>query len=200
MNLDRPSVGGVSFPFPCKSRPVPFWSYLQAAWRIAKASVSRKMWVGLSGILLCRLPNPPSFPVYSEYLFHQLLANERKRFERSGHSFKILLVYVITPDGSPGRMENSLAHKLLMGLSQSIRETDYVGWYRDEMIVGGVLTALVQDPTAEVPFQVEQRFAQVLQGMLSIPQSSRTRFRMCDYYELEGIESGVCVSQSIRSI
>ena len=137
---------------------------------------------------------------YNEDSFHYLLANERRRSERSGHSFRVLVAYVTTPEGSLACMDSRLAHKLLVALSRSLRETDYVGWYRAGIIVGGVLTALGHDPMAEVALQVEQRFGQVLKERFSRHERTRIQFRLCHAQELEGIESEVYMSQSAKSL
>jgi hypothetical protein len=141
--------------------------------------------------------------VYNEDSFHYILTNERKRSDRSGHSFKVLVAYVTTPttpEGSTACMDCRLAHKLFVGLSRSLRETDYVGWYRAGMIVGGVLTALGHDPMADVALQVEQRFVQVLKEKFSKHERSRIQFRVCHGHELEGIESEIYMSQSAKSL
>ena len=142
-----------------------------------RASVRGKvwgdMWACLDRFLSSSIQNAPCHQVYNEDSFHYLLTNERRRSERSGHSFKVLVAYVTT---------------------------DYVGWYRAGMIVGGVLTALGHDPMAEVALQVEQRFVQVLKERFSKHERSRIQFRVCHAHELEGIESEVYMSQSAKSL
>ena len=191
MNLDRHSTveasSGGSPTVPCRS-------YLDVIGRIARVSVSRRVWADvwaeLDQLLLSGIQNVPSVQAHNEDAFQYLLTNERRRSERSGHSFKVLLAYLATPEGLTARMDGSVARKLLVGLSRSLRETDYVGWYRDGMIVGGVLTALGHDPMAEVSLQVERRFVQVLEEMFSRHEISRLQFRICHYHELGRVESG----------
>ena len=165
-----------------------------------RGSVWGDMWACLDRFLSSSIQNAPYHQVHNEDSFHYLLTNERRRSERSGHSFKVLVAYVTTPEGSTACMDPRLAHKLLVGLSRSLRETDYVGWYRAGVIVGGVLTALGHDPMAEVALQVEQRFVQVLKERFSKHERSRIQFRVCHAHELEGIESEVYMSQSAKSL
>lgn len=193
MNVDRHSIVEASLPISDGATSVCGGSYLEAVGRMARASVIRKvwadLWVELDRFLWSSVQNVESVQAYSEDAFQYLLTNECRRSERSGHSFKVLLAYLTTPDGSTAHMDDNVARKLLAGLSRSLRETDYVGWYRDGVIVGGVLTALGHDPMAEVSVQVEQRFVQVLQEMFTRQEISRLQFRVCHYHELERVES-----------
>ena len=113
---------------------------------------------------------------------------------------KVLLAYVMTTEGLTARMDINVAYKLLVGLSRNLRDTDYLGWYRDGMIVGAVLTALTHDRMAEVSLQVERRCLQVFQEVISSHERSRIQFRVCHDDELECIDSGVYVSPSARSV
>ena len=194
MNLDRQSIGEASLPISDGSTNDCGGSYLEAVGRMARASVVGKvwadMWAELDRFLWSSVQNAQSVQAYNEDAFQYLLTNECRRSERSGHSFKVLLAYLTMPDGTTAHMDDNVARKLLAGLSRSLRETDYVGWYRDGMIVGGVLTALGHDPMAESSVHVEQRFVQVLQEMFSRQEISRVQFRVCHYHELERVESG----------
>ena|SRR5215831_3456445 len=204
MSFDRSSIGDASFLSPNESGATPSRSYFGGVGRMMRASVRGRvwgdMWACLDRFLSSGIPNVPCHQVHNEDSFHYLLANERRRSERSGHSAKVLVAYVTSPERSIACMDPRLAHKLLVGLSRSLRETDYVGWYRAGMIVGGVLTTLGHDPIAEIALQVEQRFGQVLKERFSKHERSRIQFRVCHAHELEGIESEVYMSQSAKSL
>jgi len=74
-----------------------------------------------------------------EVLFNTLLSMERKRSERTGAAF--LLVLVNFEHLNHGHLKGSLDH-IKLGLSASTRETDVTGWYRYRTDVGVIFTAL----------------------------------------------------------
>ena len=73
---------------------------------------------------------------YSEEAFHYLLDIEQKRADRSKRSCLLLLADL----NSDAHIEAEVAAKLFQALRLSLRETDFVGWYRRERIAGAVLT------------------------------------------------------------
>src|SRR5262245_17732905 len=68
----------------------------------------------------------PSAGAYSEESFRYLLAIERKRAERSGHSFFLLLIDLKRVD-SHGGMDAVIADQLFTGLTKALRDTDFIG-------------------------------------------------------------------------
>ena len=127
---------------------------------------------------------------YDQEIFRYLLENESKRSERSGHFCQILLVYWIDAQERIVQMDSHVAKTVMAALSRSLRETDYIGWYRDGRIVGAVLTVLVQEAMAQVASHFQKRLAEILQSKLSIEESRRLQIRVCQHDELEGIELG----------
>ena len=87
-------------------------------------------------------------------------------------------------------MDSHVTKTVMAALSRSLRDTDYIGWYRDGCIVGAVLTVLVQESMAQVSSHVQKRLAEVLQSELSIEENHRVRIRVCLPNEFEGIELG----------
>jgi hypothetical protein len=73
---------------------------------------------------------------------------------------------------------------------RSLRETDYIGWYRDERVIGAVLTVLVQKSMAQLFTNLQPRLAENIRAKLGVEEISRLQIRVCRHYELEGIESG----------
>jgi len=79
-----------------------------------------------------------NFGLISEELFTNLLSLERKRSERSRKQFVLMLV-----DGSGLLRTNQRAEALAQmtaALASSTRETDIRGWYREDSVVGVILT------------------------------------------------------------
>ena len=193
MNMRRYGEGTVLSPLPDRATGLSGASYFDTLGRLARASVSRNAWSDLwskfDRFLYVGVRNARSIQAHNEESFRYLLANEGKRSERSGRSFQVLLVYLAAPSGSTIRMDNTAANKLFSSLSDILRETDYIGWYRDELIVGGVLTALGDIPTAEVSCRIEQRFVEVVRGGFSADEFSRLHLRLFRSHELERVES-----------
>ena len=127
---------------------------------------------------------------YNQEAFRYLLESESKRSERSGHFCQILLVYWTDAQGRIVPMDSHVAKTVMAELPRSLRETDYIGWYRDGRIVGAVLTILVQESMAPVASHLLKRLAEVLQSELSIEASRRLQFRVHPHDGLEGIELG----------
>ena len=125
---------------------------------------------------------------YDQEAFRYLLESESKRSERSGHCCQVLLLYWTDAQGSIVQMDSHVAKTVMAASSRSLRETDYIGWYSDERIVGAVLTVLVQESMAQVASHLQKRLAEVLQSELSIEESRRLQIRVCLLDELEGIE------------
>jgi hypothetical protein len=127
---------------------------------------------------------------YNQEAFRYLLETEKKRSERSGYFFQILLVYWTDAQGRIVQLDSHVAMTVKAALSCSLRETDYIGWYRDGRIVGAVITVLVQESMAQVASHLQKRLVEILRAELGVEETSRLKIRVCQRHELEGIESG----------
>jgi hypothetical protein len=128
--------------------------------------------------------------MYNEEAFRFLLASESRRSVRSGHFFKILLVYSIDKRGLVVHMDRGVVDTVVEALFRTVRETDYIGWYLDGRIVGGVLTVLGQDSEVEVSTRIQQRLREIFRAEVSAEKNGRLQIRICQHHELEGIEYG----------
>jgi hypothetical protein len=117
--------------------------------------------------------------VYPEDVFRHLVAVERTRSERSGRTFALLLVD-LRPDarGSSALLYPLVARRIFAGLEQCLRETDYMGWYRAEAVVGAVLTELPDGPDVVAPNSVAARANHVLSQNLPSRVANRIRLRL----------------------
>lgn len=121
-----------------------------------------------------------------EELFRYLLASECIRSERSGSSFQLLLVMLLTSEGGvPVPMSDGVAQGLYTTLKHCLRGTDYTGWYQERMIMGAVLTTLGRNELEEVSRQVEKRFLEASQERLSGYDWNNLRVRICQQHEVE---------------
>jgi hypothetical protein len=128
--------------------------------------------------------------MYNEEVFRYLLASESKRSVRSGYSFNIFLVYSIDKRGLVVHMDRDVVDTVVEALFRTVRETDYIGWYLDGRIVGGVLTVLGQDSEVEASTRIQQRLMEIFRAEVSVEKNGRLQIRICQHHELEGIEYG----------
>ena len=81
---------------------------------------------------------PPICEEFAESLFTRMLCLERKRAERTGRRFVLMLVECQIP----GDSRRHVAHEILATLSRTTRETDLKGWYKDGSTVGLIFTEI----------------------------------------------------------
>lgn len=76
--------------------------------------------------------------VLSEDVFHRMISRERKRTERSHRP--ILLMLLDMGEGMSAYNGDSCLRKILSVLSETSRDTDVVGWYKEALVVGAMFT------------------------------------------------------------
>jgi hypothetical protein len=81
------------------------------------------------------LPVGESLQIYNEHAFQYFLAHEQKRSQRARARFLLLLVA-----SDDGNELGAAAPGLFTALAGVLRDTDFVGWYRDRRTIGAVLT------------------------------------------------------------
>jgi hypothetical protein len=84
----------------------------------------------------------PRIEPFDERTFRYLLTLEQRRSDRSGRPFLLVLVDTGTARKERTRIPPEAAASIFDGLSQHLRETDFVGWYEDGLCAGAVLTEL----------------------------------------------------------
>ena len=72
-----------------------------------------------------------------EYHLNRMLDLEIKRSKRSKKPFVLILINITSLEKS-----NTMLNKLQKALSSSFRETDILGWYKQESIIGIIFTEL----------------------------------------------------------
>ena len=126
-----------------------------------------------------------------EKSFRSLLENESKRSDRSGYFCQVLLVFRISSEQRIVPMGPGLGRVVMARLSQCLRETDYVGWYRQDLVVGGVLTAVGKNHTADLFDPSQRSLLQILQSRLGAEEASRLRVIVCQPHELGQVKLGL---------
>src|SRR6266446_4785495 len=86
---------------------------------------------------------------YNEDAFRYFLEIERKRAARAHRPVLLLLLDLRDQPEIGPRIDPMLAAKLFSGLWRCLRETDVVGWYREERVAGAVLTQVDDGPRSE---------------------------------------------------
>ena len=125
---------------------------------------------------------------YREEAFRHLLESESKRSERSGHLYQILLVSCTNAQGAIVPMDPDIAKTVIAALSRILRDTDYIGWYREGRVVGGVLTVLGRDSVADVYNRLRPRLVEILRAELGVEESRRFQIQVYQHHELKGVE------------
>ena len=128
---------------------------------------------------------------YSQEAFRYLLESESKRSERSGDFCQVLLVYHTNRQGAIVQMDSDVAKTVMAALFRCLRDTDYIGWYRAERVVAGVLTGVRRESVAEVFNCLRPRLWEILLAELGVEESGRLQIRLCQHHELAAVRLGV---------
>jgi hypothetical protein len=116
--------------------------------------------------------------VYNEEAFQYFLEIERRRAQRSGRPFLLLLADLKNEPGKSALVSRPLASKLFAALWLCLRETDFVGWYREDRVAGAVLTQRGQLRHAQMSQQMLERITRVLDERLPRDVAARLQVRI----------------------
>jgi len=115
---------------------------------------------------------------YNEDAFRYFLEIERKRAARA-HRPVLLLLLDLREQPAIGRsVDPLLAAKLFSGLWDCLRETDVVGWYREDRVVGAVLTQVDDGLRSDVTRVTRNRITTALCHGVSADVARRLRVRV----------------------
>ncbi|MDR3570570.1 MAG: sugar transferase [Syntrophobacteraceae bacterium] len=99
---------------------------------------------------------------YNEEAFQKILVLERKRSERSKRPFVLMLLDVATRDESCG----AIREKVLSCLAETKRDTDILGWYRQDSIAGIIFTEISSSNGRAPSVPIAERIKAGLAGKL----------------------------------
>ena len=111
-------------------------------------------------------PEGRLYGVVSHESFVRMLAFERKRTERSGKPFMLMLVDVRKCLPTNDKEQEKVLLKLLSALASSTRETDVTGWYSQNSFIGVILTEIGTGHRNSIPDPFRARVASALQENL----------------------------------
>lgn len=86
--------------------------------------------------------------VLAEDTFRKILSWERKRAERSGRCILLMLVYVESV--LQANQSKRALTEIVSAFSNSTRETDLAGWYREDAILGVIFTEISEGNQKEL--------------------------------------------------
>jgi hypothetical protein len=116
---------------------------------------------------------------YTEEAFRYFLELEWKRAARAKRPFLLLLVGLTDDRQRYARIAPLIVTKLFSRLWLCLRETDVIGWYREERVIGTVVTQLDDRPATDVPLLIRRRVSNTL--LDALPRSAAGRLRMHVY-------------------
>ena len=116
---------------------------------------------------------------YSEEAFRYFLEIERRRAEVSCRPL-LLLLLDLKKQGSPDgyAIPAAVATKLFSSLTLCLRDTDFVGWYRDGRVAGAVLTQNAETTDTGIADLIAQRVTTALKDTLPEEVSIRIQVRV----------------------
>jgi lipopolysaccharide/colanic/teichoic acid biosynthesis glycosyltransferase len=101
----------------------------------------------------------------NEGTFMRMIAVERKRTERSGEPF--LLMLLEAGNHRPSETNEKALDNILSVLPLSIRETDLIGWYREHTSVGVMFKGLGRQEKSSILSVILRRVRTTLQDQLT---------------------------------
>jgi hypothetical protein len=98
---------------------------------------------------------------YNQAAFHHFLTIERRRAVRFTRSLLLVLVSVRESPGRSATLNPTMSAALFAGLGASVREVDFVGWYRE----GQVAAAVLMQPVMPAPDFCRRLAARVMHAV-----------------------------------
>ena len=108
--------------------------------------------------------------ILNEESFKRMIAIERKRTERSREPFLLMLVEA---ENSQRASHAKPLDRILSAMLSSTRETDVVGWYKDQITVGVMFTGLAVEDKNGILGTILSRVSAALRDELTSEQFSQ---------------------------
>jgi len=115
----------------------------------------------------------PASRFLSQESFHKLIALERKRSERSRMPFVLVLVDCGVPH--PDEHNDTALRDAVASVSDSIRETDAVGWYADGLVAGVMFTEIAAPDQGSIVASMMTRVSESLNRSLGLARFNQSR-------------------------
>jgi exopolysaccharide biosynthesis polyprenyl glycosylphosphotransferase len=121
----------------------------------------------LSDERITREISDTELPIVDEPLFVRMLSLERRRCERTGIPFALMLVHL---HGISPALNQAARKELAVALGNAMRETDITGWYQQSSTIGIILTTLNAANIGGLETVVLQRVRPLLASRLTASQ------------------------------
>jgi hypothetical protein len=118
------------------------------------------------------------YRAYNEAAFHHFLAVERSRARRAQRFVYLVLAAIRYSLGQHATLTDTTAAALLRGLSASVREVDFVGWYEEGRVAAAVLAQGVNASDNTATVVIADRVRAELRKRLSASESNDLRIRV----------------------
>jgi hypothetical protein len=115
---------------------------------------------------------------YNEAAFHYFLGVEHRRAQVAGRPMLMLFLELEHQRGRTPRMKSRTARQLFSVLLRALRETDFVGWYRDGEVIGAVLTQHADPSPVDLASVVRGRLTRSFAHELASDDVQRLRLRI----------------------
>lgn len=83
---------------------------------------------------------------HDEETFHSLMNLEHRRCMQDGNVFHVLLCRLSSSDGARLTMNASVKRALVSAMRESLGETDQVGWFIQDLVLGALLSVEARQP------------------------------------------------------
>ncbi len=103
--------------------------------------------------------------VLDKQSFQRMIALERKRSDRSGKQF--LLMLVDFGHALPREHNSQALKEMLSAISLTTRETDVIGWYKDDSVIGVLFIEINVDEPTTIQATMMARLSETLRTNLS---------------------------------
>ena len=131
---------------------------------------------------------PAERDILGEESFRRMVALERKRTDRSGKPFLLMLVdmgdHPIPPKAS------KVLGSILGALSTATRETDVTGWYEKDAVVGVMFTDIGSEDRTTILGTLITRVSETLRSQLTLEQFNKVSISFHVYPEEWDHDSG----------
>lgn len=106
--------------------------------------------------------------VLDEQSFHRMISIERKRTERSGKPFLLMLV-----DTGGERRDVRVLKDLVSTLIRTTRQTDVLGWYKTDSVFGVIFTEIAHQERSTILSTMLVRISGTLRSQLTADQFNK---------------------------
>lgn len=112
--------------------------------------------------------------VFNEDVFKRMIAIERKRTERTKEPF-LLMLLELGSNRNTGKIEKSL-EGVMSAMRSCTRETDILGWYKDQKVAGTIFTGLTIDDKNAILSAILSKVNTALRRELPAEQFNQVSF------------------------